>query len=696
MSKFLLEVLSEEMPSGLQGYAQRSFLAFFLSAVRDLKVGEVEVFVSCRRIIVTVDGIDTSFVVERVDKKGPAVESDPLIVERFATSNATTVSQLCTKAVGNREYYFASAREKPLCIEEIMKQRTEEILKNFTWPTSMRWGSYAINWVRPIKSIVCMLGEKVLPVCFHHYTAGAVTKGSFHDPSAGELVVTSAEDYMSLLLRHGVIASQSDRKNIIKKKISELEKENNFSVHLSEELLAEVVGLTESPNVFIGSFPASFLDLPDRLIMTVIVSHQKVFPIFKDGALLNKFIVVSSLSSEAPIRGYERVITARLADAASMVSIDFKTPLGELKPKLKQLVFHKKLGNFAEKVERVRALAKFVAFWVTNASIIKVGEAAELAKLDLLTTFVRDFHELAGFIGAYYLSLEGGRDPEIIDAVRDHYLPVDADSPCPGAPVTVTLALADKMDTLVGLISANEKVTSTRDPLGIRRAAVCILRIIIENNLNVPLKVFLMKAIDLYPPSLFFSLMSRLGINSDEEKKRKGDIMNFILDFFNERLRVMLLKKGVSQAIFSSVSSTIEYPLMLAKKCISVTEWLAQAEGIKFMRLYKRIVGIQKNFADAAKAKFSKKVLVLPEEVELIQSFEDFQPLFSGAMKSGDFKTALALCNDLAGPISVFMDRVVVDVESPELKKNRVGLLLSVAEVLDELCRFDLLTKHLL
>ncbi|WP_448605750.1 glycine--tRNA ligase subunit beta [Neorickettsia risticii] len=694
MPKFLLEILSEEIPAALQSYAQKSFFDLFSSATKDLSVGKIEVFTSCRRIAVLIDDVNSDPVNKKVDKKGPSVGSDLSVVERFATSMGTSASNLYIKSIGNKEYYFAPVVGKVLCIDEVMRQRTEDILRSFSWPRSMRWGNYSLNWIRPIKSIVCMLGKSVIPVQFHHYTAGAVTIGPHVDPALKKIKITSAEEYKSLLMKGDVVLSQFERENLIKAQISQLEAEHGFSVCVTEELLSEVVGITESPNVLMGSFPQSFLDLHECIVETVIVSHQKVFPVSKNGRLLNKFVVVSSISSNAPIRGYERVITARLADAASMVLIDSKTPLCELGPKLKQLIFHKKLGSFREKVQRVRALAKFIAFWVPNASIIKVEEAAELAKLDLLTTFVRDFPKLAGFVGSHYLNLGGETDVEIIDAVRDHYLPVDAADVCPNAPVTVTLALADKIDTLVGLISVKEKVTSTRDPLGIRRAAIGVLRIIIENKLDVPLQVFLMKAIDLYPSSLFFSLIKKIGASSDEEKQRKDDVVNFTLSFFSERLKALLLKSGVSQAVFAAVSGGITRPLVLTEKCIAISEWLKQADGAEFVQLHKRMMGILKGFSGSAKAKFSKKVLVLPEEVSLVQEFEVFQSLFCNALKERNFEMAFSRCADLLKPITVFMDSVLVNVEDPELRKNRIGLLLSISETLNELCDFEILSRN--
>ncbi|QHD65404.1 glycine--tRNA ligase subunit beta [Neorickettsia findlayensis] len=694
MPKFLLEILSEEMPVALQSYAQKSFFDLFSSATTDLSVGKIEVFTSCRRVAVLIDDVNSDLVNQKVDKKGPSVGSDLSVVERFATSMGTSTSDLYIKSIGNKEYYFAPVAGKVLCIDDIMRQRIEAILGSFSWPRSMRWGNYSLNWIRPIKSIVCMLGKSIIPVQFHHYTAGAVTVGPYVDPALQKIKITSAEEYQSILMKGGVILSQVERENLVKEQISQLEAKHGFSVCVTEESLNEVVGITESPNVLLGSFPQSFLGLHERIIETVIVSHQKVFPVSKNGRLLNKFVFVSSIASDAPIRGYERVITARLADAASMVLIDSKNPLCELGPKLKQLIFHKRLGSFSEKVQRVRALAKFIAFWVPNASIIKVEEAAELAKLDLLTTFVRDFPKLAGFMGSHYLSLCGETDVEIIDAVRDQYLPVDAADFCPTAPVTVTLALADKIDTLVGLISVKEKVTSTRDPLGIRRSAIGVLRIIIENKLDVPLQVFLMKAIDLYPSSLFFSLIKKIGAGSDEEKQKKDDVVNFTLNFFSERLKALLFKRGVSQAVFASVSDGITRPLVLTEKCIAISRWLKQAEGIEFVQLYKRMMGILRGFSDSAKAKFSKKVLVLPEEMSLIQEFEVFRPLFSNAVKERNFEMVFLQCTGLLKPITVFMDSVLVNVEDHELKKNRIGLLLSITETLDELCDFKVLSRN--
>ncbi|AHX11650.1 glycine--tRNA ligase, beta subunit [Neorickettsia helminthoeca str. Oregon] len=661
--------------------------------MRNLKVGTVEVFVSCRRIAVIVHDVDTNFTLSGLDRKGPSLGSGIKIVEKFASSAGVTVPDLYTRTVGSKEYYFAPSRESNITVVQVLKKITEDILMGFAWPRSMRWGKYNFTWIRPIKSITCMLGGEVVPVQFHHYSAANVTRGSGATSDFREITIGSAEEYVSLLRRNSIILSQAERRNIIKEQIAKIEAEHNFCVQVTDSLLDEVVGISESPNAMLGSFDEDFLRLPEELIKTVIISHQKVFPVYQNRKLLNKFIAVSSLANDAPVRGYERVITARLADAVSMVLIDTKIPLVDYAPKLKQLIFHKKLGSFSEKTGRIVALAKFVALWVPNASIIKVEKAAEIAKVDLLTTFVRDFPELAGFVGSYYLKLSGEDDCEIINALRDQYLPVDAADVCPAAPVTVTLALADKMDNLVGLISANEKVTSTRDPLGLRRAAIGILRIIIENNINVPLKVFLMKAIDLYPASLFRSLIDRISINPDEEKQRKSDVMMFILEFFSERLKALLLKQGVGIEVFNSVASNIEHPLLLKKKCVAIAVWLRLDSGIEFLKLHKRISGILETTDVQLKSKYNKKVFVSDEERMLAESFESFQGVFTKSLKNGDFEKALSELSGLAGPLTLFMDNVIINATDPELKRNRIGLLNTISETVSELCQFEVLCK---
>ena len=392
-----------------------------------------------------------------------------------------------------RTFYYYNASIKGGTTSEHLAKLLPEILNGFTWPKSMRWGAHEIKWVRPLHSIIAIFGGKIVPFKFGHIESGNTTQGHrFLDSS--KLQVASFKEYKEGLAKRKAIIDPEERKKIIWEAAKKAA--GNFELKDDERLLSEVANLVEYPVVLVGEFDKSFLDVPQECLISTMKANQKYFPLFEGGKLTNKFIITSNMIADDGgkkiIHGNERVIKARLSDAKFFWEQDQKTKLDDLLPKLESVVFHAKVGTLRAKVSRVAALSKYIAN-IIGADAAKAERAALLCKADLVTGMVGEFAELQGIMGCYYANAQG-EAPEVANAIKEHYQPLGQDDNVPTTKTSVAVALADKIDSLVQLWEAGEKPTGSRDPLALRRAALGVIRIILENNLKINLQALITQA----------------------------------------------------------------------------------------------------------------------------------------------------------------------------------------------------------
>jgi glycyl-tRNA synthetase beta chain len=697
MHNFLLEILCEEIPSDMQNYAVSNFGQLFLKYfIKPLGISadNLKVMVTPRRIAVIISNIDEENFSLNSDLKGPKASIDKEILEKFLFSHKKTEDDLYIKQINGEKYYFIKNSESGHSIRNVLKNFVEKILYDYKWPQAMYWGDYKVKWIRPIRNILCMIDDEIIPIKFHHYNSNNKTFGNRILAANNEITIQNVNEYVNQLHDNYIILDQQQRRDIIIQQIKDIEKTKYVKTKIDEKLLDEVIGLVEWPYAILGRFKKEFLSLPEQLIITVIQKHQKCFPVFSENKITNHFIVIANFKNGSVISGYEKVISARLYDATSVVEHDRKLTLQQYVEKLDKITFHKKLGTFREKCQRIISLSKFIAIWVPNASIINVEKSASLCKADLATSIVKEFPELAGLMGAYYLSSTGKENNEILSAIREHYLPINAGDKCPVEPVTVTISIADKIDNLVGLIAAGEKINSEKDPLGLRRNAIAIIRTTLENKINLPLKVIIMKAIDLYPASLFVSIVQKITFKVDEEKQKKDEVIQTILDFLHERFKHILNKKGVDFKIFDTALDDLDHPLIVEQKCNDLAYFLKRKEAEEFLASLKRAVNIlTKNNELKLKPKYKSKLFIENEEVKLAEIAETISEDIKELLKNNNFESALNALLELTIPLNQFMDNVMINCEAIDIRKNRFGLLVFVINVTEEVARFQYYLK---
>src|SRR5579864_3913762 len=501
MPDLLLELFSEEIPARMQARAAEDLR----KAVTDRLVAAglvydgAKAFVTPRRLALSVHGVPVRQPDVREEKKGPRVGApDNAIAGFLRAAGLTSIDQAKVQPDKKGDFYVATIEKPGRAAIEVIGDFLPEVIKSFPWPKSMRWGVQskepgALNWVRPLHAIVATFGPEtedpeIVPFAVDGIAAGNVTRGHrFLAPQA--FAVRRLDDYMQKLERAKVVLDPQRRRDIILTEAKQLAFAQGLELVEDEGLLAETAGLVEWPVVLMGSFDEKFLHIPDEVIRATIRNNQKCF-VLRDAAhakLVDKFILVSNMEASdggaAIVAGNERVIRARLSDAKFFYDTDLKTRLEDRLPKFKHIIFHEKLGTQAERIARITALAKELAPLV-KADPKKAERAAQLCKADLLTEVVGEFPELQGLMGRYYAEAQG-EDEAVAHACEDHYKPKGPDDLVPADPVSVAAALADKIDTLVGFWAIDEKPTGSKDPYALRRAALGVIRLLLENKLQI-------------------------------------------------------------------------------------------------------------------------------------------------------------------------------------------------------------------
>jgi glycyl-tRNA synthetase beta chain len=492
MAELLLELFSEEIPARMQGRAREDLARLLGNALGEagLEFSEIESFATPRRLTAAVEGLPSRSPDIREEKKGPRVDAPDTAIKGFLKSAGLASADQAERRDDKKGAYYVALLERPgRATEEVIAEIVPGLVKSFPWPKSMRWGYGRLRWVRPIHSIVCLLDGEVVPFEVDGIKSGKETRGHrFMAPDP--FSVKSFKDYKEKLREAKVILDGDERARIILEGARKAAAKEGLTLVEDEALLAENAGLTEWPVVLLGSFDEEFLSVPPEVLATSMKTHQKCFSLRKkDGALANRFIVVANLEAhdkgKAIVAGNERVIRARLADAKFFFDQDRKVMLPDRVPKLKEIVFHEKLGSQYDRVQRVWRLARELAPLV-GADPDLAERAAILAKADLVSLMVGEFPELQGVMGRYY-ALDQVEDPAVADAIAAHYKPLGPSDDVPREPAAIAVALADKLDMLVGFWAIDEKPTGSKDPYALRRAALGVIRIVLENDLRLPL-----------------------------------------------------------------------------------------------------------------------------------------------------------------------------------------------------------------
>jgi glycyl-tRNA synthetase beta chain len=712
MPDLLLELFSEEIPARMQARAADDLRQMVTGGLVEagLVYEGAKAFATPRRLALTVQGVPARSPDLREEKKGPRVGSPEQALAGFLKgAGLSDISQARVVADKKGDFYVADVAKSGRPAEEIVGEVVTKAILDFPWPKSMRWGSGSLRWVRPLHSVVCTFGPEteepvVVPITVGDVRSGDITFG--HRFLAPEPIrVRRFDDYLTSLERAKVVLDPARRRDIILHDAKDLAFASGLELVEDEGLLAEVAGLVEWPVVLMGSFDEAFLEVPDEVIRATIRANQKCFVLQdpKTGKLANRFILVSNMAASdggrTIVAGNERVIRARLSDAKFFFEQDLKDPLESRLPKLQNITFHEKLGTQGQRVERIAALARELAPLV-GADPDKAERAARLAKADLVTGMVGEFPELQGLMGRRYAERQG-EDAEVAAAIEEHYKPVGPSDRVPTAPVSIAVALADKLDTLVGFWAIDEKPTGSKDPYALRRAALGVIRIIIENNQSLPLSAVFMSATmgfkELGPTAVFDGVRRWMPPSIDVESAVTNAYealsASKIRDFFADRLKVQLRDQGARHDLVDSVFALRGDDLVLiVRRVEALGAFLATEDGKNLLAGYRRAVNILK--AEEKKGttvgdSVDVAQLVEPAEIKLAEVVLDATARARGAVEVEDFAGAMTALSALREPVDAFFEAVHVNADDPALRANRLALLARIRDACHQVADFS-------
>ena len=709
MPDLLLEFFSEEIPARMQPRAMDDLRK--LVTDRLVEAGLVyegaKAFATPRRIALAVHGVPARQKDIREEKKGPRVGAPEAAIAGFLKSaGLTSIDQATIEKDPKKGEFYVAVVEKPgRDAIEVLSEMLPDIARKFPWPKSMRWGKQsaqpgALSWVRPLQAVVATFGPEtedpqVVPFTLGDLTSGNVTYGHrFLAP--GPIEVRRQDDWMTKLEKAKVIVDPERRRQIISTEAKNLAFAQGYELVEDEGLLGETAGLVEWPVVLMGSFDDSFLAIPPEVIRTTIRNNQKCFVVRKpDGGLAPRFILVSNMEAvdggKAIVAGNERVIRARLSDAKFFYETDLKTRLEDRLPKFAHIVFHQKLGTQAERIARIVRLAGLIAPMI-GTDPGNAQRAATLAKADLLTEVVGEFPELQGLMGKYY-ALAQGEDASVAAACEDHYKPVGPSDAVPSNPVAIAVALADKIDTLVGFWAIDEKPTGSKDPYALRRAALGVIRIILTNNLRLNLAELFAVATEGYLEQDKTFMKEFVGEAAKGKDDLSGLRMSYdamtgsdLRDFFADRLKVQLREQGARHDLADAVLAVEDQNdlVTIVRRVEALAKFLETDDGKNLLAGYKRAANIlrieEKKDGTAYTGDPDPALLKEPEEMALAQAMVSIAPEASEAYAREDFAGAMAAMAKLRPAVDAFFDKVTVNADDKALRANRLVLLNRIRE----------------
>ncbi len=758
MADLLLELFSEEIPARMQAPAAAQLKEAVLKGLAALGYAATEAvdYVSPRHLALIVRGLPETQADVSSERKGPRINAPQAAIDGFLRSTGLTIEQLEVRG----DNYFAMIEQKGRRTAEVLPAMIEGILADFSWPKSMRWGSGTQAWVRPLHRITCLLDHVVLPVQFAGVTSGNETFGHrFLAPAA--ITLHHPNDYEQKLTDADVLIDAARRRIRIETLLAERAAELGLTLKDDPGLLAEVTGLVEFPSVLAGRIDAAYMHLPPEVLISEMREHQRYFALLDaESKLADRFLLVSNMdvarmddNGAAIVAGNERVLRARLADGKFFWEQDRKIPLKDWANKLDGVVFHAKLGAMAQKVARIAALAEHLAPLV-GADPGLARQAAELCKTDLPSGMVGEFPELQGVMGRYYAQAEG-LPAEVADAIRDHYKPLGPNEAVPEAPVSIAVALADKLDTLAGMFAVGEKPTGSKDPFALRRAALGVIRLIRENSISFQLLswlnefsnspsfyLFTFRNKDDVPSYAFstpvamsrysgrntilaagikpeddefysareehdsfgFEFETKLGNDEktsveeelylENEQAFQYEFVSSLLQFFHDRLKVMLKDEGVRHdAVEAVLAPEADDLLDIATRARALNAFLDSTDGANLLAGYKRAVNIlrieEKKDARAYAEAVQTTLLSQDAEQELYSSLLSLDKTLGAKLDARDYAGVMADLAALRAPVDAFFEAVMVNDPAPETRANRLNLLHCLRERMNRVAAFE-------
>ena len=695
MAELLVELLSEEIPARMQARAADDFKRLVTADLAKARLAftRADAFVTPRRLVLVVDGLPERQPDIEEERKGPRVGAPQGAIDGFLKATGlASIAEARVQESGKGSFYFAVRSLPGQPTLAALPAVLAEAIAQMPWPKSMRWGAGSLRWVRPLHNVLAILDGEPLPWSISG--AGGddeATRLSANDESRGHrflapdaIRVASFADYATKLADAKVILDANARRQLIRERAEAIAAAEGLTLKHDPGLLDEVTGLVEWPVVLMGRIDEAFMGLPPEVLTTAMRAHQKYFALLDgEGRLAPRFIVVANMETpdegRTVVAGNERVLRARLSDAKFFWDQDRKRPLSVRVEKLSERVFHARLGSDLARTERLESLAPALARY-TKADPELCARAARLCKADLTTGLVGEFPELQGVMGRYY-ALNDGEHEDVADAIAQHYSPLGPADRCPRAPVAVTVALADKLDTLTGFFGINEKPTGSGDPYALRRAALGVIRLIVENGVRVGLRAALMRAASGYPAAVLQTEPAALGQD--------------ILAFFADRLKVHLREKGVRHDLIAAVfaTGTEDDLVRLLARVEALRDFLNTDDGANVLVAYRRasnIVRIEENREGVSYgAAVDPNLFAAPEEADLYNRLSNAHEGIAAALTAERFGEAMSILAGLRAPVDAFFDRVTVNCADAGLRTNRLRLLSQIRAALGGVADFS-------
>ena len=683
MSEFLLELFTEEVPAKLQSKARKFLLTNFENLFYDKKLPFKKSFSYSvpNRLVICFEGLNKKIVEKKYEKKGPSTLAPKEALAGFLKSNNIHEKDIFKKKLDKGEFYFFIKPEKKIETFNILKEFIPKILDSIDWKKSMRWGDSSLSWARPLKSILAILDGKLIDFKYHHLSS---TNQTFLDKEFEEKTkkITNLINYKNNLKNLNLIIDQSLRKDFIKHEIEKISKRNGLKVDINPLLLEEVTNLVEQPNIILCKFDKKFLKIPREILIITMQNHQKYFHALDNkGNISNQFFVVAN---NKDLKGFiksgnERVIEARLSDAEFFWNKNKNQNLLKQMSKLKNMNYFKGLGTYFDKTQRMRKLGGFISDQLL-ISKDKIEISCSICKVDLVSDLVGEFPELQGIMGGYFAETQGF-DKEVSLAVKEHYLPNSLESKIPKKSYSLALSLTDKLDTLVGFFSINLKPTGSKDPFALRRAAIGIIRLIIENNINLKLKDLINYSLLLYQENDF----------KFENSIVQKDLENFLID----RLKYYMKEKNIRNDIINAGLNSfgINNLNKIYKKSLALDKIILKESGLDIISSYKRASNILENEVTKNNIELSEIADpgIFKNEIEkkLFKKIKELKKYFTNLNNDEKYEITLDNLRSAKPIISDFFDNIIVNDEDNTIKKNRLELLQMFCRTFDNYINFS-------
>ena len=683
MSEFFLELFSEEIPSRLQINARNDLTQIFKKFFDDNEIivkGKINTYSTPNRLIVHINKISKDVIKKAEQIRGPNINAPEKALEGFLKSNKISKEKVFKKSTEKGIFYFYNKPSQKIKTYDLLKESIASLLLKISWKKSMKWGNHDLYWGRPLKSILALFDKKIIEFKLNHLQSSNKT---FTDKDLEDEVKSfnDFKSYIKFFKQKGVTIDQDKRKEFIIKEINKATNQKKIHINVNEKLIDEIINIVEKPKILVCEFNKKFLEIPQEILIITMQHHQKYFPTFDSkNKITNNFIVVADCKDKKGLvkLGNQNVVDARLADAEFFWNRNKSQNLVKQVSRLKQINYFKGLGSYFDKIQRVRKLSGIISDELL-ISKEKIEIASSICKVDLMSDLVGEFPELQGVMGGYF-AREQGFDEEISLAVSEHYLPSGIDSKVPKKPYSIALSLSDKIDSLVGFFGINLKPTSSKDPYALRRMAISLLRLIIENQKKIKLRDLINYSINLYKEQNY----------SFDSKLINDELGDFILD----RLKNYLKEKNIRSDIIecSTNSYGIDDLLKIFNKSLNLNKNIKKDFGLDVIAIYKRSANILNS---ESKSKLEIVGSADPGlfkndyEKNLYKKIHSIRKYFSSIGRDEDYDESLKTLSSAKIEVNEFFDNVIVNDQEELIKKNRLELLKMLCKSFDNYFNFS-------